>query len=56
MSTAEKLEIAVKALERILLIDGWGLDMSPPGPCYEVADKALREIFTKHRKETSHGI
>lgn len=49
MSREEKLEIAVKALELIRGIDGWGADLSPPGPCFEVADEALRRIRTNDK-------
>ena len=44
MSKEEKLEIAIKALDLIRGIDGWGADLSPPGPCFNIADEALRRI------------
>ncbi len=44
MTDQERLEIAIKALDEIKALDGWGLDMSPPGPCYRVADRALEAI------------
>jgi len=50
----EKLEIAVKALAEIKSIDGLGADMSPPGPCFDVADKALRQIAPYNRKRTNN--
>jgi len=44
MSREEKLELAVKALEMIRAVDGWGVDSSPPGPCFNIADEALIRI------------
>jgi len=44
MSREEKLELAVKALEMIRAVDGWGADLSPPGPCFNIADEALIRI------------
>ncbi len=44
MSREEKLELAVKALEMIRAVDGWGFDSSPPGPCFNIADEALIRI------------
>jgi hypothetical protein len=44
MSREEKLEIAVKALELIRGVDGWSVDLSPPGPCFNIADEALIRI------------
>lgn len=41
---ARQLAIAMRALKEIVRIDGMGADMSPPGPAYEVAITALREI------------
>jgi len=45
MTDKQKLEVAIKALQKIRILDGQGADLSPPGPCFDVADKALREIF-----------
>jgi hypothetical protein len=42
--TTHKLDIAVRALETICENDGPGLDLSPAGPCYHVAKKALMQI------------
>ncbi len=53
MSREEKLEIAVKALEMIRGIDGWGLDLSPPGPCFTVAEEALRRIGQNEMQQAS---
>lgn len=54
MSREEKLEIAVKALEMIRGIDGWGIDMlSSPGPCFNVAEEALRRIRQNEVQEAS---
>ena len=52
MSRSEKLEIAVKALDMIRAIDGWGADLSPPGPCFKIADEALRRIRQDEVQET----
>ena len=53
MSREEKLEIAVKALEMIRGIDGWGCDLSPPGPCFNVAEDALRRIRQNEMQQAS---
>lgn len=50
MTDQERLEIAVKALEEIKSLDGSGLDLSPPGPCYLIADGALHKIRTRRFK------
>lgn len=47
MTDQERLEIAVKALEEIRSLDGWGADLSPPGPCCRIADDALHKIRTR---------
>jgi hypothetical protein len=39
-----KLEKAMVALERICEIDGPGCDLSPGGPCYEIAKSTLDAI------------
>ena len=44
MSDKEKLRIAIEALEKIAYEDGPGLDLSPPGPFYDIAKKALKKI------------
>lgn len=51
MTDVEKLKVALKALEDIIAKDGWGCDLSPPGPCYGIAKKALDEINRKPTKE-----
>jgi len=50
MTDQERLEIAIKALEEIRALDGWGLDMSAPGLCHVVADKALNQILRRLRR------
>lgn len=42
---AERLE---RALREIMRMDGVGADLSPAGPCYEVARRALGERPTRH--------
>ena len=44
MTYKEQLDVALKALEDIIAKDGWGADLSPPGPGYDIAKKALNEI------------
>ena len=51
MSDQERLEIAIKALDEIKAIDGYGLDGSPPGPCYSVAERALSQILRRLQRE-----
>jgi hypothetical protein len=51
MTDVEKLKVALKALEDIIREDGQGADLSPPGPCYGIAKKALDEINRKPTKE-----
>jgi hypothetical protein len=50
MLGAQKLEIAIKALEEIRRIDGMGADLSPPGPCFDVASKALSRLVKKKKR------
>lgn len=40
----ERLGVAIGALREIMRKDGPGADMSPAGPCYEIARDALRRI------------
>lgn len=53
MSREEKLELAVKALEMIRAVDGWGVDLSPPGPCFNIADEALIRIRENEMQQAS---
>lgn len=49
MTDKEKLATAVRALEEVMRKDGMGADMSPPGPCYDIASRALRKIKGQHK-------
>lgn len=44
MTDSQKLRVALKALEDIMREDGWGADLSPPGPCHRIAKEAMDEI------------
>lgn len=55
LSAQEKLEVAVRALEDVMRKDGMGADMSPPGPCYDIASRALRQIKSTVRNNLRKG-
>ena len=56
MTDKEKLQAAIQALRDVMTLDGWGLDMSPPGPCYDVAKRALQKIADTGRKDVTREL
>lgn len=51
MTDVEKLKVALRALKDIMRADGVGLDLSPPGPCYDIAKEAWDKINHVPTKE-----
>lgn len=51
MTDAEKLRVALRALKDIMRADGVGLDLSPPGPCHDIAKEAWDKINHVPTKE-----
>lgn len=56
MTDAQKLEIAIEALQEIRKIDGMGADLSPPGPCFDVASRALSQLIKKKKRRSNRGL